>query len=97
MGTKLIVQAGDCASYFVGTVLVCTCHPGILLTVDWPGPEVASLAQIPGPQGQPHASLCSEVRDNRPKGETKAAHPMPGSTHQLWWGPMAPLTQLSSN
>lgn len=82
---------GQCRLYsLVGTDLVCTCCPGILLTVDWWGPEVGSLAQIPGPQGQPRAGLCSEVRDKEPKGETKPACPLPGSKHQLWGGPRGP-------
>lgn len=97
MWTVLTVQGGDCASGFVRTVLVCTCRLRTLLTVDWWGPEVASLAQIPGPQGQPRAGLCSEVRDKGPKGETKAVGPLPGSKHRLRRGPVAPLTQLSSN
>lgn len=52
------------------------------------GQEVTSLAQIPGPPGQPHAGLCSEVKGT--KGETKAVHPLPGSRHQLLQDIMAP-------
>jgi hypothetical protein len=61
------------------------------------GLEIASLAQIPGPLGQPSAGLCSEVRDKGAKGETKVACPLPSSKYHCWWDTGAPVTQLSPN